>query len=81
MNRLVSVIGPAPSEDSPSGFIERLKEERRRIVEEIRDWREGKGMVKKKKAPPPPLKVSEVFLAQMRKKVEEEVRKKLKERK
>lgn len=80
MNRLVSVIGPAPSEHTPLDFIERLKRERARMVGEIQAWRASGKVVKKRKTPAPQ-KVSEAFLVEMKKRVEEEVRKKLEARK
>jgi len=36
MERLTSILGPAPSEDR--GFLARLREERRRVVEGLAAW-------------------------------------------
>jgi len=36
MERLTSILGPAPSEDR--GFLARLREERRRVVEGLTAW-------------------------------------------
>lgn len=42
MNRLVSVIGPAPSELFRSGLLERLRRERERVAYEIRKFQEAR---------------------------------------
>ena len=49
MNRLVSVIGKAPSEMSVEEFALKLRGERARVVEELRAFREGLGGASKKK--------------------------------
>ncbi len=41
MDRLISVIGPAPSERTPESWIERLGKERKRVSGELFAFRSG----------------------------------------
>jgi DNA-binding transcriptional regulator YhcF (GntR family) len=39
MDKLISVIGPAPSEIPPEEFLQRLKGERSRVAQALQEWR------------------------------------------
>ena len=51
MNRLVSVIGPAPSERAPEDWLRRLGKERERVSGELLAFRSGLLTKGKRKTP------------------------------
>lgn len=52
MDRLVSVIGPAPSEFTPENFVKKLRLERERVVTEIQNFRTQRTSPKSRKRKP-----------------------------
>jgi len=52
MNRLVSVIGPAPSEMSKEEFYDKLRTERQRVSGILAEWRAAHALKQAKKRKP-----------------------------